>query len=66
MQDASTKVDKYEMVLGLKELASKGMTVEVVKEISALDPDFFTHNPVLLFQLKQVHVSSCCIQFNDH
>lgn len=54
MQDVDAKIDKYEIVLGLKELASKGMTVEVVEEISSLDPDFFTHNPVLLFQLKQV------------
>ncbi|XP_051127068.1 uncharacterized protein LOC127248655 [Andrographis paniculata] len=54
MQDASNKVDKFEIVLGLKELASKGMAVEVVEEISSLDPDFFLQNPVLLFQLKQV------------
>ncbi|XP_026445879.1 uncharacterized protein LOC113346630 isoform X2 [Papaver somniferum] len=45
---------KYDIVLEMKELASKGMTVEVVKEINALDPNFFVHNPDLLFQLKQV------------
>ncbi|KAL8473154.1 hypothetical protein ACS0TY_030113 [Phlomoides rotata] len=54
MYNASNRVDKYEVVLGLKELASEGMTVEVVEEINALDPDFFTQNPTLLFQLKQV------------
>ncbi|XWS45290.1 hypothetical protein CRYUN_Cryun15aG0124000 [Craigia yunnanensis] len=46
--------DKYEIVLGMKELASRGMAAEVVEEINALDPNFFTQNPVLLFQLKQV------------
>ncbi|KAI3992011.1 hypothetical protein MKX01_014902 [Papaver californicum] len=45
---------KYDIVLEMKELASKGMTVEVVEEINALDPNFFVQNPVLLFQLKQV------------
>ncbi|XVF61139.1 hypothetical protein PTKIN_Ptkin08bG0105500 [Pterospermum kingtungense] len=46
--------DKFEIVLGVKELASRGMAAEVVEEISALDPNFFEQNPVLLFQLKQV------------
>ncbi|XVF15577.1 hypothetical protein REPUB_Repub09cG0166300 [Reevesia pubescens] len=46
--------DKYEIVLGMKELASRGMAAEVVEEINALDPNFFAENPVLLFQLKQV------------
>jgi hypothetical protein len=54
MHIANNKVDKYEIVLGMKELASKGMAVEVVEKINALDPDFFTENPMLLFQLKQV------------
>ncbi|KAE8693313.1 C-terminal LisH motif isoform 2 [Hibiscus syriacus] len=46
--------DKYEIVLRMKELASRGMAAEVVEEINALDPNFFEQNPVLLFQLKQV------------
>ncbi|KAL5752933.1 hypothetical protein ACOSP7_023117 [Xanthoceras sorbifolium] len=56
----STKVskeqqeDKYEIVLGVKELASRGMAAEAVEEVNALDPDFFLQNPILLFQLKQV------------
>ncbi|XP_022739973.1 uncharacterized protein LOC111292053 isoform X2 [Durio zibethinus] len=64
MQVASTTIskgventngeDKYEIVLGMKELASRGMAAEVVKEINELDPNFFAENPVLLFQLKQV------------
>ncbi|XP_075090602.1 uncharacterized protein LOC107764759 isoform X2 [Nicotiana tabacum] len=46
--------DKYELVLGLQELASRGMAVEVVEEINEMDPNFFVQNPALLFQLKQV------------
>lgn len=46
--------EKYEIVLGMRELASRGMAAEVVEEINALDPSFFVQNPVLLFQLKQV------------
>ncbi|GMP28031.1 hypothetical protein CsSME_00003746 [Camellia sinensis var. sinensis] len=46
--------DKYEIVLGLKELASRGMAVEVVEGVNATDSDFFAQNPLLLFQLKQV------------
>ncbi|OMO56684.1 hypothetical protein CCACVL1_26345 [Corchorus capsularis] len=46
--------NKYEIVLGMKELASRGMAAEVVEEINGLDPAFFAQNPVLLFQLKQV------------
>ncbi|XP_039069835.1 uncharacterized protein LOC120216499 [Hibiscus syriacus] len=46
--------EKYEIVLRMKELASRGMAAEVVEEINALDPNFFEQNPVLLFQFKQV------------
>ncbi|KAL3646266.1 hypothetical protein CASFOL_011446 [Castilleja foliolosa] len=53
-QSVSSKVDKLEIVLVIKELASEGMAAEVIEEINALDPDFFTQNPALLFQLKQV------------
>lgn len=45
---------KYELVLEMKELANKGMVAEVVEEVSTMDPEFFTLNPTLLFQLKQV------------
>ncbi|KAK6923021.1 hypothetical protein RJ641_011325 [Dillenia turbinata] len=46
--------DKYEILLGIKELTDRGMAAEVVEEINALDPNFFIQNPILLFQLKQV------------
>ncbi|CAM8882434.1 unnamed protein product [Rhodiola kirilowii] len=46
--------EKYEIVLGMKELASKGMASEVVEEINSIDPEFFVQNSSLLFQLKQV------------
>ena len=52
--------DKYEIVIGMKELASKGMAAEVVEEVNSMDPNFFVQNPVLLFQLKQV-LSSCIV-----
>ncbi|KAI3904093.1 hypothetical protein MKW92_001010 [Papaver armeniacum] len=55
---------KYDIVLEMKELASKGMTVEVVKEINALDPNFFVHNPDLLFQLKQVIIAIFTLIYN--
>lgn len=45
---------RYEIVLRLKELASRGMAAEVVEEINVIDPTFFTQNSHLLFQLKQV------------
>ncbi|XP_052196291.1 uncharacterized protein LOC127803806 isoform X2 [Diospyros lotus] len=50
----SNREDKYEIVLAVKELASRGMAAEVVEEVNAMDPNFFTQNPLLLFQLKQV------------
>lgn len=62
IKNVSSRVDKYEIILGMKELASEGMAAEVVEEINALDPDFFAQNPTLLFQLKQVCV---CVQFFD-
>ncbi|KAH0868887.1 hypothetical protein HID58_075909 [Brassica napus] len=46
--------NKYEIALALKELVSRGMVAEAVNEISTMDPDFFTQNPVLHFHLKQV------------
>ncbi|XP_038995706.1 uncharacterized protein LOC120120012 [Hibiscus syriacus] len=53
--------EKYEIVLRMKELASRGMAAEVVEEINALDLNFFKQNPVLLFQFKQISVvcTSC-------
>lgn len=48
--------NKYEIALALKELVSRGMVAEAVYEISTMDPDFFTQNPVLHFHLKQVRV----------
>lgn len=52
--DVNSREDKYEIVLGLKELARKGMAAEVVEEVNAMDPNFFMQNPILLFKLKQV------------
>ncbi|KAG7027064.1 hypothetical protein SDJN02_11073 [Cucurbita argyrosperma subsp. argyrosperma] len=52
--DSTGKEDKYEIVLGIRELASKRLAAEVVEEINALDPNFFVQNPIFLFQLKQV------------
>ncbi|XP_042494892.1 uncharacterized protein LOC122074114 isoform X3 [Macadamia integrifolia] len=48
------KDHKYEILLDIKELATKGMAAEVVEEVKAFDPNFFVQNPILLFQLKQV------------
>ena len=45
---------KYEIILEMRDLTSKGMASKVVDEINDIDPGFFTQNPVLLFQLKQV------------
>ena len=52
--DISNVEDKFEILLGMKELASKGMAAEAVEEVNAMDPNFFVQNSVLLFQLKQV------------
>ncbi|XP_022132835.1 uncharacterized protein LOC111005585 isoform X3 [Momordica charantia] len=52
--ESTCKEDKYEIVLGIREMASKRLAAEVVEEINALDPNFFMQNPILLFQLKQV------------
>ncbi|KAM6598531.1 hypothetical protein CsatA_018140 [Cannabis sativa] len=54
MGNINNREDRYEILLGVKELASKGMAAEVVEEVNALDLDFFVQNPTLLFQLKQV------------
>ncbi|XP_024932281.1 uncharacterized protein LOC107424773 isoform X2 [Ziziphus jujuba] len=54
VQDINNREDKYEFVLGMKALASKGMATEVVEEVNAMDASFFVQNPILLFQLKQV------------
>ena len=56
MLDISSREDKYDIVLWMKELASKGMAAEVVEEVNAMDPNFFEQNPMLLFQLKQVNI----------
>ncbi|KAK1694368.1 hypothetical protein QYE76_011065 [Lolium multiflorum] len=45
---------KYEVILEMRDLTRKGMASKVVDEINDIDPGFFTQNPVLLFQLKQV------------
>lgn len=52
--DINNVEDKFEIMLGMKDLASKGMAAEVVDEVDAMDPNFFVQNSVLLFQLKQV------------
>ncbi|KAF5736130.1 hypothetical protein HS088_TW14G00265 [Tripterygium wilfordii] len=52
--EVKNREDKYECVLGMKELVSRGMAAEVVEEVNALDPNIFVQNPHFLFQLKQV------------
>lgn len=52
--NVSNVEDKFEILLGMKELASKGMAAEAVEEVNAIDTNFFVQNSVLLFQLKQV------------
>ncbi|CAN6466702.1 unnamed protein product [Victoria cruziana] len=47
-------LNKYELILGVKELTKLGMTTKVVEQVNLLEPHFFEQNPVLLFQLKQV------------
>ncbi|KAL6993733.1 hypothetical protein U1Q18_011851 [Sarracenia purpurea var. burkii] len=54
MDVISNREDKFEIVLAMKELASRGMASEVVEELNAIDPNFFLQNPLLLFKLKQV------------
>lgn len=51
---SGNKEDKYEIMLAIKELASKGMAAEVVEEINDMYSSFFTQNHVLLFQLKRI------------
>lgn len=46
--------NKFDLMLEMKELADKGLAAEVVDEVNAMDPNFFSENPVLFFQLKQV------------
>ncbi|KAH6760293.1 Ran-binding protein in the microtubule-organising centre protein [Perilla frutescens var. frutescens] len=65
MKNVSNRSDKYEIILSMKELASEGMAGEVVEEINALDPDFFSQNPTLLFQLKQVEFFKL-VRVGDH
>lgn len=50
----SYSVDKFQIVLDMGELVTKGMIVKVVHEIKEWNPLFFEQNPILLFQLKQV------------
>ncbi|KAK7251062.1 hypothetical protein RIF29_33937 [Crotalaria pallida] len=52
--DVRNVEDKFEILLGMKDLASKGMASEAVEEVNAIAPNFFVQNSVLLFQLKQV------------
>jgi hypothetical protein len=44
----------YGRALEIRQLASEGKTTEVIEEVLKLNPSFFEHNPLLLFQLKQV------------
>ena len=53
-EDVDNTDDKYEILLGIKDLAAGGMAKEVVEQINTLDPSFFSQNQGLLFQLKQV------------
>ncbi|KAK3157455.1 hypothetical protein QOZ80_2AG0122620 [Eleusine coracana subsp. coracana] len=50
----STEDQKYEVILEMRDLTQKGMASKVVEEINSIDPEFFSQNSFLLFQLKQV------------
>ncbi|KVH92553.1 hypothetical protein Ccrd_005412, partial [Cynara cardunculus var. scolymus] len=64
--DASgNKEDRYEIMLAIKELASKGMAAEVVEEINDMHSNFFTQNHVLLFQLKRIEFLKL-VKSGDH
>ncbi|KAI4326114.1 hypothetical protein MLD38_031458 [Melastoma candidum] len=54
LSNARLSDDKYNFILEMKELTSRGMAMEVFEEINNMDPDFFKQNPLLQFQLKQV------------
>lgn len=53
--------EMYTRALEIRQLASEGKTQAVVLEVCKLNPDFFEHNPQLLFQLKQVYLFSLTI-----
>ncbi|XP_074556955.1 uncharacterized protein LOC141812903 isoform X2 [Curcuma longa] len=57
--------NKYDIILEMRDLTYKGMTAKVVEEINVIDPDFFTQNPHLLFQLKQFEFLSL-VNSGDH
>ncbi|KAL8124869.1 hypothetical protein AgCh_012508 [Apium graveolens] len=65
LDTASNMENRYEIVLRLKELASRGMAAEVVEEINVIDPNFFTQNSHLLFQLKQIEFLKL-VRMGDH
>lgn len=48
--------EMYARALEIRQLASEGKTEAVILEVCKLNPDFFEHNPQLLFQLKQVYL----------
>lgn len=54
---AISQEDEHDVVLAMKELASRGMAAELVEEINSMDPNFFKQHPDLLFKLKQVGCS---------
>ncbi|KAG4943729.1 hypothetical protein JHK85_048375 [Glycine max] len=51
VHDISNVEDRYEILLGMKELASKGMAAEAVEEVNAIDPNFFAQNSVEFLKL---------------
>lgn len=65
LDTASNMENRYEIVLRLKELASRGMAAEVVEEINVIDPNFFAQNSHLLFQLKQLEFLKL-VRTGDH
>lgn len=62
---SGSKDDKYEIMLAIKELTSKGMAAEVVEEVNDIDPTFFTQNHILLFQLKRIEFLKL-VNLGDH
>ncbi|KAL1831385.1 hypothetical protein ACET3Z_001036 [Daucus carota] len=65
LDSESNMENRYEILLRMKELASRGMAAEVVEEINVMDPNFFTQNPLLLFQLKQLEFLKL-VRAGDH
>lgn len=52
--EEGSDVDKFGLVLEIKEMTCEGMFLEVIEKVKQLNSQFFDDNPRLLFQLKQM------------